>query len=169
MDYASREELLAALRAGGPQVSPRALSADLSDGRCKLFLIWKVLQLRRQQPRLFSHGDYRALRARGSHATNVCAFARRAGHASLIVIAPRLCRRLLDDPARLPLGVEVWEDTLLELPREQGRGPLRNVLTGTMLEPFAHGNGSAVALGQALAEFPVALFACGDAAQPGTR
>jgi len=166
VDYACREARLAALREG---VSPRALIDNLSDGRCKLFLIWKVLQLRRAQPRLFSHGDYRALRAHGSHASHLCAFARRAGHASLVVIAPRLYRRLLDDPARLPLGVEVWEDTLLELPREQGRGPLRNVLTGTMLEPFAHGNGSAVALGQALAEFPVALFACGDAAQPGTR
>ena len=168
VDYASREALLAALVAGGPQVSPRALSDNLSDGRCKLFLIWKVLQLRRAHPRLFSHGDYRALRAHGSHASNVCAFARRAGHASVVAIVPRLCRRLLDDPARLPLGMEVWEDTLLELPRDQGRAPLFNVLTGTQVEPVVHGPGSALPLGQALAEFPVALLAGGEALQPGT-
>jgi (1->4)-alpha-D-glucan 1-alpha-D-glucosylmutase len=107
---------------------------------------------------------------RGACAHHVCAFARRYAGESLIAIVPRLYRRLLDDPARLPLGREVWQDTLIELPREQrAQGPVRNVLDGADLEPVPYGEGVAIPVAAALAEFPVALLLAGApaAAAPG--
>jgi len=163
VDYEQRRALLAEL-ASGASLSLRELAASLEDGRGKLLLTWKTLQLRRAQPHLFSHGDYRRLRVYGERSPHVCAFARRCARESLIVIAPRLYRRLLDDPARLPLGAEVWQDTFVELPGN-GRAmqPLCNALNGMPLEPQRRGDGCGIAVAEALAEFPVALLSAGPA------
>ena len=156
VDYPRRRAALAGLERG---VRPAELLRDLDDGRAKLWLTWQVLRLRQRQPRLFSHGSYRRLRVRGEKAHHVCAFARRCAGQSLIVIAPRLYRRLLDDPARLPLGADVWLDTLVELPREErSRTSLRGVLDGAAVAPVRHGELAGVPLARALAEFPVALL-----------
>jgi (1->4)-alpha-D-glucan 1-alpha-D-glucosylmutase len=165
VDYGARAALLEELRVAGDGFNPRALLDSLPDGRAKLFLTWRLLQLRRALPQLFSHGDYRALRAHGEQASHLCAFARRHEGAWLTVIAPRLCRRLLDDPARLPLGEAVWQDTLIELPRDQALAAVRNVLTGASLEPLVHLQGGGVAVAQALADFPVAVLVGGTAAE----
>jgi (1->4)-alpha-D-glucan 1-alpha-D-glucosylmutase len=169
VDYARRSALLAQLqRHPGPPPLAELL-AHLEDGRCKLLLTWKALQLRREQPQLFSHGDYRRLTVHGAHAQHVCAFARRCARQSLIVLAPRLYRRLLDDPARLPLGAEVWQDTVVELPREErGRRVFHGVLDGALIEPVRHGNAMAVSVAQALAAFPVAMLTAGEAQSTGS-
>jgi len=162
VDYAIRAMLLAELGHDSERRLPEML-AHLEDGRCKLLLTWRTLQLRRAQPRLFSHGDYRRLRVHGSRAHHLCAFARRYERRAVIVIAPRLYRRLLDDTARLPLGSEVWEDTFIELPANAGsRRPLRNVIDGTQLQPQTEGNMLGIAAAQALASFPVALLSVDD-------
>jgi (1->4)-alpha-D-glucan 1-alpha-D-glucosylmutase len=159
VDYRRRQAALAELEHGAAELGPRELVTSLEDGRGKLLLTWKVLQLRREQPQLFSHGSYRRLRVRGACAHHVCAFARRHAGQSLVVIAPRLYRRLLDDPARLPLGEAVWQDTLIELPREErSRRAYRGVLDGAQLVPVRHGEFTGVAVAQALAEFPVAVL-----------
>jgi (1->4)-alpha-D-glucan 1-alpha-D-glucosylmutase len=170
VDYQQRRLLLAQLEQRGGGLPLEELTASIEDGRCKLFLTWKVLQLRRAQPWLFSHGDYRALRVHGAHAHHVCAFARRCARQSLIVIAPRLLRRLLDDPARLPLGSAVWDNTLIELPRdERKRQLLRNVLDGAELQPTRQGDTAGMLVAQALARFPVALLVAGDEAHGAGR
>jgi (1->4)-alpha-D-glucan 1-alpha-D-glucosylmutase len=159
VDYRERGTLLAQLAHDPDGGQLAEMLGHLEDGRCKLLLTWRTLQLRRAQPRLFSHGDYRRLRVYGSRAQHVCAFTRRCERHSLVVIAPRLYRRLLDDPARLPLGSEVWEDTFIELPANAGaRRPLRNHLDGTQLQPVARGDTLGVAAAEALARFPVALL-----------
>jgi (1->4)-alpha-D-glucan 1-alpha-D-glucosylmutase len=171
VDYQGRRAALEELERSAASLELPELVGSLEDGRCKLLLIWKILQLRRERPRLFSHGSYRRLRVRGARAHHVCAFARLRAGQSLIVIAPRLYRRLLDDPALLPLGEAVWEDTLVELPRqERFRRSLRGVLDGAQLAPVRHGDISGVAVAQALAEFPVAVLSGDEAdeAAPGT-
>ncbi len=160
VDYHRRGVLLAELAQQSESLPLAHLLEHMEDGRCKLLLTWRTLQLRRAQPRLFTHGDYRRLHVHGGRAHHICAFARRCERRALIVIAPRLYRRLLGDPARLPLGSEVWEDTFIELPASPGfRRPLRNVLDGTQLQPAPEGNTLGVAAAQALARFPVALLA----------
>lgn len=167
VDYERRRALLAQVLSGG--VSPREATAQLEDGRAKLLLTSKCLALRRSYPELFRDGTYRRLGVRGQRAAHVCAFARRHAQQSLIVIAPRLYRRLLGDGGGLPLGEAVWGDTLVELPREdQSRDSFRNLLDGARLAPLRQGESVGVSLAQALAEFPVALLAAGcDADVPG--
>jgi (1->4)-alpha-D-glucan 1-alpha-D-glucosylmutase len=157
VDYASRRGTLAGFERREP--SPAELLRDLEDGRAKLWLTWKVLQFRRAQPQLFSHGSYRRLRVRGERAAHICAFARRHAGQSLIVIVPRLYRRLLDDPERQPLGEAVWQDTLIELPREErSRERFRGVLDAASLAPARHGEVTGILVSRALAEFPVAVL-----------
>jgi len=146
-----------------PTPAPRrARSRSAWRRRAKLLLTWKALQLRRAHPQLFRDGDYRRLRVRGVRAQHVCAFARRLRQQSLVVIAPRLYRRLLGDEGGLPLGQAVWGETLIELPREErARASFRNVLDGAQLLPVRQGESVGVLAAQALAEFPVALLTGG--------
>src|SRR5213078_2115448 len=143
VDYGRRRALLAEVRSGG--VAPRTAAEHLEDGRGKLLLTWKCLELRRAHPELFRDGSYRRLRQQ-----------------SLIVIAPRLYRRLLGEGAGLPLGEAVWGDTLIELPREdRSRASFRNVLDRAQLAPVRQGESVGVRAAEALAAFPVALLAAG--------
>jgi (1->4)-alpha-D-glucan 1-alpha-D-glucosylmutase len=160
VDYPCRRALLTELQHA--DAAPRAAAEHMEDGRAKLLLTWKTLQLRRAHPQLFRDGDYRRLRVRGSRAQHLCAFARRFRQQSLVVIAPRLYRRLLGDEGGLPLGDAVWGETLIELPREErSRVSFRNVLDGAQLVPVRQGESVGVLAAHALAEFPVALLTCG--------
>jgi (1->4)-alpha-D-glucan 1-alpha-D-glucosylmutase len=164
VDYQRRRELLEALQASAAPPPLRELLLQPEDGRCKLLLTWKALQLRRAHPQLFLHGEYRRLSVRGVRAHHLCVFARRhAGH-TLVVVAPRLYRRLLDDPARLPLGETIWQDTLIELPREErSRQVFTNVLDGSQVTPERHGGVTGLFVADALNAFPVAMLMAGPA------
>ncbi len=148
VDYARRTRLLqelAALR------DPRPLLDTPQDGRAKLWVAWRLLELRREQPELFRDGGYAPLAASGKHAEHVLAFARTHASGTLIVIAGRLYAKMLGDAGRLPLG-EAWGDTVIALP--PGVNALENVLTG---ERFELGDGR-LPLAQACARFPVGAF-----------
>jgi (1->4)-alpha-D-glucan 1-alpha-D-glucosylmutase len=84
----------------------------------------------------------------------------------LIVIAPRLYRRLLAERGGLPLGPQVWGDTVIELPREQRVRSFRSVIDGAHVHAVTSGDGAGVLAAQALAEFPVALLAAGCDSPP---
>jgi (1->4)-alpha-D-glucan 1-alpha-D-glucosylmutase len=191
VDYETRLRMLGELQRqfaearddGGTRV--RALVDDLSDGRGKLYLIWKTLQFRRAYPELFREAEYLPLRVTGEHASKVCAFARRANEQLAIVIAPRLYRRLLGDTGAPPLGAEVWGNTAVELPREapgRGRGTpgwgrglgsdrrLANVLDDSQA-PVSPGSGGTLLVGNILTHFPLALLSTlvSSTRQSGTR
>src|SRR5262249_49646108 len=80
VDYARRRELLADLKkrvaGAGKEMVP--LVGDLlsrwQDGCVKLYLIWRMLTVRREHERLFAEGDYQALPATGAKAEHLCAF-----------------------------------------------------------------------------------------------
>jgi (1->4)-alpha-D-glucan 1-alpha-D-glucosylmutase len=167
VDYLRRRTLLEELREHAP--AARELAEHMEDGRCKLLLTWRVLELRRAHPALFRDGSYRRLRVRGEHAPNICAFSRRLGARVLIVIAPRLYRRLLAERGGLPLGPQVWGDTVIELPREQRARSFRGVLDGAQVHAVTSGDGAGVLAAQALAEFPVALLAAGCDSPPNLK
>ncbi len=118
VDYEQRRRMLAEL-SGLREPDPgrvRALVDSLADGRCKLYLTWKVLQFRREHEELFRRGEYLPLKASGEHAPNLCAFARRYEGELIVVIAPRLYLRLLGERDQPPLGADVWGNTVVELP-----------------------------------------------------
>ncbi|HEX3739800.1 MAG TPA: malto-oligosyltrehalose synthase [Terriglobales bacterium] len=109
----------------------RELTANMDDGRIKAYLVWKILNLRKQQPELFQRGEYVPLEVAGERAKHLVAFARRYKKQTLIVLAPRLCAQLLAGELRTPGGEEVWQDVQTKIP-ELGKG-LRNLFTGEKL------------------------------------
>jgi (1->4)-alpha-D-glucan 1-alpha-D-glucosylmutase len=159
VDYEKRRQMLAELR-GGQFGTLRNLVDHLHDGRCKLFLTWRVLQFRREHEELFCRGEYLPLRVSGEHASNLCAFARQQDKKMAITIVPRLYLRLLGEQATPPLGAEVWKNTVIELPRgyHVGAGTLLNVLDGAEIRASQHGERSAILASEALQSFPVALL-----------
>ena len=137
-----------------------ALMANMADGRCKLFVTWKVLQFRRDHASLFREGEYIPLRVSGEYAANVCAFARRHEGKLAVTIAPRLYLRLLGpDREDAPLGESVWGDTVIELPKEFIEPlPLKNVLDGKAVPAQRAGGRLTVRLADALRNLPVGLL-----------
>jgi (1->4)-alpha-D-glucan 1-alpha-D-glucosylmutase len=137
----------------------QSLVESMRDGRAKLFLTWKTLQLRREREALFRDGEYVPLRVTGEHASNVCAFARRQPGSVAVTIVPRLYLRLLGDRDIQPLGEAVWGDTAVELPKDVAEPlELKNVFDGKIAAVARVGNRVIVRLADALAHFPVALL-----------
>jgi (1->4)-alpha-D-glucan 1-alpha-D-glucosylmutase len=105
--------------------------ADLESGLAKIWLISRVLGVRRHRPELFGvAGTYQPLPAQGSRAVHVVAFAR-GGEA--VVVVPRLVSRLgaldadwADTTLALPPGR--WRDELSDLSHEGGTVPLAQLL-----------------------------------------
>jgi (1->4)-alpha-D-glucan 1-alpha-D-glucosylmutase len=111
---------------------------DASDGRQKLFIAHRLLQVRRHHPELFAMGDYVPLEVTGAPmADHLCAFARRRDEAVLVVAVPSLVCGLYSGgstvdwgTAELVLpGYRAWRDVLTgrEWP-EQERIPVSDLL-----------------------------------------
>lgn len=161
VDFVHRQRLLNGLAAAcrSPGWEARKLLDNPADGRSKLYLIWKTLNLRRRHQALFQHGDYLPLTATGEHADHVCAFARILDGTACLVVVPRLLHGLCPD-GRLPPPGPVWSDTRLELPEPlASRAAWQNALTGETVT--AGGVPPVLELARVLAGFPVALLHTG--------
>jgi (1->4)-alpha-D-glucan 1-alpha-D-glucosylmutase len=169
VDYSLPRRLLAGLAdepAQGARLA-RALADDVSDPRCKLFLHVRTLELRRHDPELFERGEYLPLKVSGARAQHLCAFARRLEGRLAVVLAPRLYLKLMgagnaadDGRQRLPLGEEVWADTVVQLPASPD-APLRGFLDGAELPVTAREEQPTIRVAAALQSFPVALLTSG--------
>ncbi len=131
VDFEQRRELLG--RCGS--LSGREALRDCESGLPKLWLIARVLSLRRERPRDFAvDSRYQPLVAQGAHLGNLLAF--RRGD-NLIAVVPRFT---------MSVG-GAWGDTNLPLPR----GDWTNVFTGSTTQ-------GAVTPQELFGEFPVALL-----------
>ncbi|HEV2425754.1 MAG TPA: malto-oligosyltrehalose synthase [Terriglobia bacterium] len=169
------EELKRAVAKSPPKSGPnstasliRSLLKHWSDGRIKLYLIWKALDFRRRHPGLFLDGDYLPIEAEGGRAENVVAFARTQGpdhgreHA--LAIVPRwLARaRAPRTPARWS---RFWSATRLVLPAGFP-ACWSNVLTNDRVTCDAQDSQPLLPLDQTLGAFPVALLFSGAKGNP---
>ena len=123
------------------------LPSSWHDGAIKTALIRRVLDFRRQRPRLFSSGDYQPLRPSGACADCLVAFSRTGQGARIIVLAPRFWPRLWPDAA----DAAHWADTRLALPP----GLYRNQLTGIEVSV---GDATERPVAELLDTFPCALL-----------
>jgi (1->4)-alpha-D-glucan 1-alpha-D-glucosylmutase len=155
VDYERRTALLADFRT---RADLEALCAELAaawpDGRIKLFVTWKLLQLRRERAATFASGAYRALRVDAPNPDGVVAFARD----DVLVAAPRLVSARLQ-PGSIALDGEAGS-LMTGLPD----GRFRHALDGRELRADAAG---AIPLAQAFALLPVAVLTA--ALAPGER
>ncbi|HEY7640612.1 MAG TPA: malto-oligosyltrehalose synthase [Steroidobacteraceae bacterium] len=123
----------------------------------KLYVMQKLLQLRREVPELFAHGDYQALQVEGVHKEHVFAFARTHEGRGCIVIVPRWTAKLMDAVNELPLRERVWADTRVVLGNGVQPAVLQDVLSGRQLGVGDRQGERSVSLAEALAEFPVVI------------
>jgi (1->4)-alpha-D-glucan 1-alpha-D-glucosylmutase len=165
VDFARRQALLRSIRQQARRSDSsavslcRALLRSFHDGRVKLFLIWRTLQLRQQLPNLFARGAYEPLAVTGRHSRHVCAFRRFLPDAERIVVVPRFTLQLTRTGS-LPLGPRVWQDTAIALPAAAPGSIYRQIFTGESLNPKAKRSGQPLRLpvAQILRNFPVALL-----------
>lgn len=154
MDFEKRMAILQSLsaQAESPVAQIHDLLESKEDGRIKLFLIQRGLRARKKYLELFRDGDYIPLNVSGRFKDHVISFMRKTDKASAVIIAPRWLSSLLDGRTLLPLGEDVWQDTIIHLPQD-APGAWIDQLSGGLLE-----NGDTVRAGQALGILPVSLL-----------
>jgi|SRR5680860_47703 len=163
VDYGFRARMLNELlqfvdAPAGTQASRvRELLDTPQDSRIKLYVTWKLLNLRREHPALFRNGDYQALETHGPAAGHLCAYARATDSQELIVVAPRLLDRITSGGASLPVG-EAWANTWLLAPAASQAGDYLNVLTGEPIKVQARDDAPAFAVSEIYAHLPVAVL-----------
>jgi (1->4)-alpha-D-glucan 1-alpha-D-glucosylmutase len=137
VDYEKRSTMLQEIKATSPDI----LLHRWEDGRIKMFVTWKLLELRARHADLFRDGSYEPLDA----GPNVVAFIRRHNNDAALIAVPRLIANLVK-PGRLPVG-DVWGDATLTAP-----GKWRNIFTGEAR------HGDEIALSSLFATFPFAAL-----------
>ncbi len=142
VDWEQRRALLHEVAAAGFA----GFSDDWEEGREKLFIMHRLLELRRRHPELFAAGDYMPLDVTGERGGNhLCAFARRHGETVLVVAVPRLVYRLYQNVASAN-----WGAAELIVPAQRG---WRDVLTGRGWPGVER-----LPVSDLLADFPVAVL-----------
>ena len=156
VDYALRARLLDGLQKLG-EPNPQALRDlldHLPDGRAKLYVIWRLLQLRKQHEELFKHGGYTAVRTSGERGKHLIAFARRHDGHTLVTVAPRMIAGLGVRQGQCPCGPQLWGDARVDMPFLKDGTVLRDVLGGR--EHRVENGGLDVAA--LLTDFPAAVL-----------
>ena len=163
VDYGLRRDRLAELQAWFEDKARRpervrGLVDRIGDGGAKLFLTWRLLALRREQPLLFQEGSYLPLTVDGLHAPQLCAFARCHEQTTLIVLAPRLFVKLAAGRDEPPLGAVTWGDTQVQVPAPVGKFHYLNLFSGETVNTRRRGKQRWVAAAEVFGNFPVALL-----------
>jgi (1->4)-alpha-D-glucan 1-alpha-D-glucosylmutase len=163
VDFNRRTRLLEGIEKRA-QESLTDLCKDLTqvwqDGRAKLYLTWKALNLRRQHRELFFQGSFLSLQVSGKHAKNLIAFARRKGKDWTLTIVPRWLAH-----ARAPMNwgrmAAFWRGTKISLP---AKAPVRweNILSGDFVELAPGRQHPSLRVEDLLRDFPVACLKAGD-------
>ncbi|AVO41245.1 malto-oligosyltrehalose synthase [Simplicispira suum] len=135
VDFLQRRTLLEDLRDLASSGDARALGVQVgkwslqpADGRAKLWLVWRLLELRRAQPALLRDGSYEPLRVRGARAPHVIAYLRRFEGACMVVLVARLTATLEQAAGHAPAeksstsshvltGEGTWQDTWVAVPQ----------------------------------------------------
>jgi (1->4)-alpha-D-glucan 1-alpha-D-glucosylmutase len=143
VDWQMRRELLGKVDGG----CVTDFSRSWQNGLEKLFIIRRLLGLRRSYPELFAQGDYRPIEPEEDSGNHVCAFARVRGEEEIIVVVPRLVYRLYQGGCSAN-----WGAAKVGLPP----GKWRDVFTGRCQDGDAP-----VLVSQLLADFPVAVLSSG--------
>jgi (1->4)-alpha-D-glucan 1-alpha-D-glucosylmutase len=160
VDYALRAAILGELDAiaSGTEESltarVHALLATPHDGRLKMWVISRVLALRRDYPPLFARGEYVPINVTGERARHVVAHARRQENSGFVAVAGRLFASLGLEQGVAPVGEDAWGNATLGLDFLPPATQLFDVLTGAVHEL----NAGSVAVARVFATLPVALL-----------
>lgn len=159
VDFKHRATLLSEIETQSGQDTLRfcrGLVQNWHDGRIKLYLIWKILNLRRQHRQVFLEGQFLPLEASGRREANVISFARRKGNAWMVTVVPRWLAQVRA-PVTLIRMQRFWRGSHIILPKNVPESWL-NALTGETLKTSRMRQGPSVPLGEVFRNYPVALL-----------
>ncbi len=161
VDFDMRKKMLEALKKKMRESDLTDLTRELTlgwtDGSIKLYVTFRSLSYRKQNRKLFMDGTYTPLWSDGNLKDHVCAFARKGEGKVVLVIVPRFLSHLTQAEER-PLGMEVWGDSSITMPGEIIEERFRNIFTGEMVDAIGREGKNRLILGQAFANFPVAML-----------
>jgi len=162
VDYEKRRRMLADMRRKvseeGVEISGfiRGLLQNHQNGQIKMYLVWRILQMRRRQRSLFERGAYLPIEVVGAKREHLCAFERRSADGSIVTLAARLVSTLSQGAQRGALDPDIRQDTTLILPDERAGAKYREVLTQQMI--VVRPNDSGLAVRHILSLLPVAVL-----------
>lgn len=153
VDFKKRKSLLEQIRrnAANPSYLEK-IKASPQDGRIKLFLTYRTLQIRRKLAAIFERGSYIPMSVEGKFKQHVIAFARNEGNSWTLTVAPRFLTGLVEE-GQYPTGNEIWRDTHIVLPKDSP-GSWKEGITDCDLTV----SNGVIPVGEALKDFPVALM-----------
>ena len=164
VDFDIRKEMLQALkkkmatkRLDLPGFA-RELIQGWSDSSIKLYVIFKSLNYRKENHRLFLEGGYIPLVCDGDRKDLVCAFARRGEGKVVLVIVPGFVTHLIKSTDQYPLGREIWGGSSILIPEEIPDDEFRNIFTGETTSVVQQNGQKRLILGEVFAYFPVAML-----------
>jgi (1->4)-alpha-D-glucan 1-alpha-D-glucosylmutase len=161
VDYERRQqvfELLPRDAADAQNLTSRVrdLLSSCNGNAAKMYLTWKALTLRRQQPALFQRGSYVPLKAGGEMAEHVVAFARQHDGHTIVIAVPRLCANLMGETHDTVCEDTIWKSAFLEVP-SAGVHCYHNHFTGECL-PLESEESPRVIASDLFRNFPVAVL-----------
>ncbi|MCW4000381.1 MAG: malto-oligosyltrehalose synthase [Candidatus Bathyarchaeota archaeon] len=156
------KSLLSEVAALEPTQLPGLLS-DFSDGKAKLYLIYRALRFRSSQKRLFEQGTYHPLAPQGKHARHAVAFCRNQDADWAVAVVQRYPSGLLyirggrpaesNSESSMAWGELDWADTYIELPKSAP-----NELTDIFTDRTHRVHSGRLLFSDILEKFPVALL-----------
>ena len=154
VDYAIRKTMLEKIKKESENLDNLLgiLLKSSQDGAIKLYITWRLLNLRKDNRELFEQGNYNPLEIKGDKKEHVIAFTRYWGGKNIIVAAARNFTKL-SEVEELPVGDKVWKNTSLSLPPSFPQGQYRDIFSGARLEINEE-----VGLGQIFKRLPIALL-----------
>lgn len=164
VDFSKRAAMLNELRqrwddSPGKDTLLSELLTDWPNGSAKMFVVWRLLQLRRELAELFELGGYQPVEVEGPCAGHLCAFLRQHRENAILVVVPRLIMRFKPQDMIWPIDAPEWSETTLRLP-ENAADSLRNIFTEDRLAYEVGGEDMvSVRASEALARFPVGVWA----------
>jgi (1->4)-alpha-D-glucan 1-alpha-D-glucosylmutase len=132
------------------------LVQNWDDGRIKLYLIWRILNLRRTYPRVFLDGQFVPMKAIGKRANNLVAYARRKRDIWIMTVVPRWMARS-QAPLTLPRSQEFWVGSHIVLPPNAPQSCM-NVLTGETVKARQLQKAKRLSLPDVFGNLPVAVL-----------
>jgi (1->4)-alpha-D-glucan 1-alpha-D-glucosylmutase len=164
VDYPRRQGLLEMIQR---RLSSGSVRAELArslferpeDGAIKFYVIASALAHRRADPDLYSIGTYEPLEADGPHKDRLVGFLRVHGRRSVLALAPRLVSSLMGPEATTPpVGLEVWDNTLVFLPEVARQYRWHDLLTDTPVPIREREGRPGLLVGETIRHLPVALL-----------
>jgi (1->4)-alpha-D-glucan 1-alpha-D-glucosylmutase len=148
VDFKSRRSQLEAIAA----IRVDDLVGTWRDGAIKMRLLQAGLKLRNATKDIFEKGDYLGLEIEGHAAEHALAIARLLGNDAIVVVAPRLCLKLLEGHDKPLVPPFRWGDTAVRLPPRLAQRQLRDVVTERRI------SGESLPLTEVLQNFPVGML-----------